>query len=126
MRKIQDVHVLATQPLISPRVLKDELPVEESMVETVVSARETIRQILRGEDARLLCVVGPCSIHDPEAALDYAERMARLRRTLADRLYIIMRVYFEKPRTTIGWKGLINDPHMDDRRDVHAGLRTAR
>ena len=126
MRKIQDVHVLATAPLISPRVLKDELPVEESMVETVVSARETIRRILRGEDARLLCVVGPCSIHDPEAALEYAGRLAKLRRTLADRLYIIMRVYFEKPRTTIGWKGLINDPHLDDSCDVEAGLRIAR
>jgi 3-deoxy-7-phosphoheptulonate synthase len=126
MRKIQDLHVLATQPLIAPGVLKNELPVDEPMVETVFNARETIRQILRGHDDRILCVVGPCSIHDPEAALDYAQRLVKLRHTLANRLYIIMRVYFEKPRTTVGWKGLINDPHMDDSCDVEAGLRIGR
>src|SRR5690242_20725163 len=126
MRKIQDVHVLATLPLIAPRILKDQLPVDEAIVATVVEARETIRRILRGADRRLLCVVGPCSIHDPSAALEYAERLKKLKDAVADRIYVMMRVYFEKPRTTIGWKGLINDPHMDDSCDITAGLRIAR
>jgi 3-deoxy-7-phosphoheptulonate synthase len=126
MKKIQDVHVLSSQPLIAPRILKDQLPVDEAIVATVVDARETIRRILRGSDRRLLCVVGPCSIHDPAAALEYAERLRKLKDAVSDRIYIMMRVYFEKPRTTIGWKGLINDPHMDDSCDITAGLRIAR
>ena len=126
MRKIQDLHVLATQPLVAPRALKDELPVDEMLAETVVNARETIRRILNGRDGRLLCVVGPCSIHDPEAALDYTGRLVELSRRLKERLFIVMRVYFEKPRTTVGWKGLINDPHMDDSCDMQEGLRIAR
>ena len=126
MRKIQDLHVLATVPLIAPRLLKDELPADEASVDTVVNARETIRRILKGDDRRLMCVVGPCSIHDPDAALDYARRLTKLRESLADRLYLVMRVYFEKPRTTVGWKGLISDPHMDDSCDMETGLRIAR
>jgi 3-deoxy-7-phosphoheptulonate synthase len=125
-RQIQDIHVHGTEALIPPRALKAELPVEEATVETVVNARESIRRILRGTDSRLLCVVGPCSIHDPIAAIDYAERLAELKRRLEDRLFIVMRVYFEKPRTTVGWKGLINDPHMDESCDVEGGLRIAR
>jgi 3-deoxy-7-phosphoheptulonate synthase len=125
-QQIQDVHVRGTATLISPRMLKAELPIEEAMVETVVQARETIRRILRGTDPRLLCLVGPCSIHDPAAALDYAGRLVELKHRLEERLYIAMRVYFEKPRTTIGWKGLINDPHMDDSCDMESGLRIAR
>lgn len=124
--QIQDIHVRETEALIPPRVLKAELPIEEAMVETVVRARETVRRILHGSDQRLLCVVGPCSIHDPAAALDYAQRLVELKRKLDDRLFIVMRVYFEKPRTTVGWKGLINDPHMDDSCDVESGLRIAR
>ena len=126
MRKIQDLHVITTEPLISPHALKDELPADEVMAETVASGRETIRRILKGQDDRLLCLVGPCSIHDPVAALDYAERLTRLRSAVEHRLYVVMRVYFEKPRTTVGWKGLINDPHMDDSCDMQAGLRIAR
>jgi len=125
-RKIQDINVRGTEVLIPPRVLKAELPLEEPIVETVVNARETIRRILRGDDKRLLCLVGPCSIHDPEAALDYARRLAALKPRLEKQFFVVMRVYFEKPRTTIGWKGLINDPHMDDSCDVEAGLRIAR
>ena len=125
-RKIQDLHVINTTELVAPRVLKDELRVDEAIAQTVVDARHTVRQILSGVDSRLLCLVGPCSIHDPNAALEYAERLTRLRTALADRLVILMRVYFEKPRTTIGWKGLINDPHMDDSCDMEAGLRIAR
>ena len=124
--QIQDLHVVETLPLVTPRLLKNELPVDEPVVDTVVNARETVRQILKGADDRLLCIVGPCSIHDPEAALDYAERLQRLSLDLNARLFILMRVYFEKPRTTVGWKGLINDPDMDDSCDMEAGIRIAR
>ena len=107
-------------------MLKEELRVDEAIAQTVVDARRTVREILSGTDRRMLCLVGPCSIHDPAAALDYAERLARLRPAVEHRLFLVMRVYFEKPRTTVGWKGLINDPHMDDSCDMEAGLRIAR
>jgi 3-deoxy-7-phosphoheptulonate synthase len=126
MQKIQDLHVVTTEPLVAPRLLKQQLPVTERIASTVVEARTIIRRIIRGEDSRLLCIVGPCSIHDPSAALDYAGRLARLRARLLDRIFIVMRVYFEKPRTTVGWKGLINDPHMDDSCDMQEGLTRAR
>ncbi len=126
IRQIQDLHVLTTKELIAPRVLKQELRVDEPIAQTVVDARRTVREILSGADQRLLCLVGPCSIHDPVAAIDYAARLARLRPAVEHRLFIVMRVYFEKPRTTIGWKGLINDPHMDDSCDMEEGLRIAR
>ena len=126
MRKIQDTRVLSIEPLIAPRALKEQLPVDEAIVATVVEARETIRKILRGADRRMLCIVGPCSIHDPECALDFAQRLRKLKDAVAGQLYVVMRVYFEKPRTTVGWKGLINDPHMDDSCDIPQGLRIAR
>ena len=125
-RQIQDLHVLSTKELIAPRVLKEELRVDEPIAQTVVDARQTVRAILNGDDARLLCLVGPCSIHDPTAAIDYAERLVKVRPAVEDRLFLVMRVYFEKPRTTVGWKGLINDPHMDDSCDMESGLRIAR
>jgi 3-deoxy-7-phosphoheptulonate synthase len=126
IRQIQDLRVLTTKELIAPRVLKQELRVDEPIAQTVVDARRTVREILSGADQRLLCLVGPCSIHDPVAAIDYAERLAHLRPAVEHRLFIVMRVYFEKPRTTIGWKGLINDPHIDDSCDMEEGLRIAR
>lgn len=126
MQRIQDLHVVATEPLVAPRVLKQELPAGPAVAETVIEARATVRRILRGEDPRLLCIVGPCSIHDPAAALDYAQRLAGLRARLLSRMVILMRVYFEKPRTTVGWKGMINDPHMDDSCDMREGLIRAR
>ncbi len=126
MRKIQDLHVVQTEPLTAPRALKERLAVDELIAENVARARETIRGIITGVDQRLLCLVGPCSIHDPEAALDYAERLLALRAQLERRMYVIMRVYFEKPRTTVGWKGLINDPRMDDSCDMREGLTIAR
>jgi len=126
MRKIQDLHVVTTEALIAPRVLKDELPVSDSIADTVAEARSVIRDIITGRDRRLLCIVGPCSIHDPIAAMDYANRLAKLAASLAKTIYIVMRVYFEKPRTTIGWKGLINDPRMDGSYDLEEGLRLAR
>ncbi len=100
--------------------------VDEAIAQTVVEARRTVREILGGADRRMLCLIGPCSIHDPAAALDYAERLAKVRPAVEHRLFLVMRVYFEKPRTTVGWKGLINDPHMDDSCDMEAGLRIAR
>jgi 3-deoxy-7-phosphoheptulonate synthase len=104
----------------------EELPVPRATAETVVEGRRAVRAILAGEDPRLLVVVGPCSIHDSAAALEYAGRLAALRGEVEDALCLIMRVYFEKPRTTVGWKGLINDPHLDGSRDLETGLRLAR
>lgn len=126
MRRVQDIHVRATEALIAPRALKEALPSDPRVIDTVADARQTIRAILTGRDRRLMCVVGPCSIHDPKAAVDYANRLAKLAPRIADEIFIAMRVYFEKPRTTIGWKGLINDPHMDDSCDMQQGLRIAR
>jgi 3-deoxy-7-phosphoheptulonate synthase len=126
MRQIQDIHVRAVEPLVSPRALKEELPADEAIAAVVVEARQTVRAILAGRDPRLLCIVGPCSIHDPLAALEYAHRLVALRREMAEQLYVMMRVYFEKPRTTVGWKGLINDPDMDDSCNMREGLRIAR
>ena len=126
MQKIQDLHVITTEALVAPRLLKEQLAIDARIARTVVEARQTVRRIIRGEDSRLMCIVGPCSIHDPAAALDYAGRLARLRAQVEERLFIVMRVYFEKPRTTVGWKGMINDPHMDDSCDMHEGLLRAR
>jgi 3-deoxy-7-phosphoheptulonate synthase len=126
MLPIQDLNVIETVRLKSPRALKENSPMSEDVNCTVAGARETVQKILRGQDKRLLVVVGPCSIHDTNAALEYAGRLARLREELSDRLFIVMRVYFEKPRTTVGWKGLINDPHLDGSYDIEAGLEKAR
>jgi 3-deoxy-7-phosphoheptulonate synthase len=126
MLPTQDLNISEFVRLRSPRDLKEELPTTEACNRTVIEGRVTIQRILRQEDARLLLVVGPCSIHDPQGAMEYADKLVRLRRELSDRLYIIMRVYFEKPRTTVGWKGLINDPHLDGSYDIESGLRKAR
>lgn len=116
----------STAPLISPRALAVEMPPEQKTLETVDHARSTIRKILSGQDKRLLVIAGPCSIHNQQSALEYASKLARLHQKYFDRLYIIMRVYFEKPRTTVGWKGLINDPEMDGSCDIASGLKIAR
>src|SRR6184192_3130028 len=126
MLRTQNLHVVKTEPLVAPRVIKRELPGSDALYAVVVRARATIRDIIAGRDGRLLALVGPCSIHDPEAARDYARRLAALAARLADKLFVVMRVYFEKPRTTIGWKGLINDPHLNGTHDMQHGLRLAR
>lgn len=126
MKPTQDIHVVGTIPLISPRELKNELPMTEQANATVVAGREAIKRILAGDDSRLLVVVGPCSIHDERAALEYARRLRELAEGVSQRMLLVMRVYFEKPRTTVGWKGLINDPHLDGTLDIAAGLRMAR
>jgi 3-deoxy-7-phosphoheptulonate synthase len=126
MYRTQDLYVKEIVPLLSPRALKALSPAPTAVNETVGAARERVVRILRREDPRLLVVIGPCSIHDQAGALEYAERLGKLRHELADRMEIVMRVYFEKPRTTIGWKGLINDPHLDGSQDIETGLKIAR
>jgi 3-deoxy-7-phosphoheptulonate synthase len=126
MPTTQDLHVLNTVPLVSPRDLKARLAGDEHAYEVVSSARAAVQRILAGEDRRLIVVVGPCSIHDPQAGLEYARRLQAVAERVAERMLVIMRVYFEKPRTTVGWKGLINDPHLDDSFDVGTGLKLAR
>jgi len=126
MFKTQDLHVRELVRLSTPRALKSEFPLTEAASATVAQSRERVVRIIRLEDPRLLVVVGPCSIHDEKAALEYATRLNALRLELSDRMEIVMRVYFEKPRTTIGWKGMINDPHLDGSQDIEAGLKTAR
>jgi len=126
MQRTSDVHIRSLVPLVAPADLKGELPLSDKAAETVIAGREGVKRILSGDDRRLLIVVGPCSIHDERAALEYAERLLDASRRYADRLCLVMRVYFEKPRTTVGWKGLINDPHLDGSFDIPAGLRQAR
>ncbi|MEM1278742.1 MAG: 3-deoxy-7-phosphoheptulonate synthase [Cyanobacteria bacterium P01_D01_bin.6] len=126
MHKTQDLHVVETCPLASPALIHHELPLTETAAALVTKTRDRIRNILYNEDRRLLVIVGPCSVHDVDAALDYGQKLASLRDELSDSLEIVMRVYFEKPRTNIGWKGLINDPHLDGSYDINTGLRLAR
>jgi 3-deoxy-7-phosphoheptulonate synthase len=126
MPRVSDTRVVAYEPLLSPAALLDELALDDALALSVERSRAEVRAVLDGADDRLLVVVGPCSVHDPAAALDYAGRLAALRDQFADDLLVVMRVYFEKPRTVTGWKGLINDPGMDGSYDVHRGLRLAR
>ena len=126
MAATSDLHVVDTRPLVAPALLHRDLPIDTAATETVASARRRIQAILRGEDRRLLVVVGPCSVHDVTAAREYAERLAPIRERLKNHLEVVMRVYFEKPRTTVGWKGFINDPHLDGSYDINTGLRRAR
>jgi 3-deoxy-7-phosphoheptulonate synthase len=124
--KTNDLHIVETCPLSAPVEVKAELPITPAIAKVVSSARDRIRNILSGSDRRLLVVVGPCSIHDVKAAKEYAEKLAKFRNEVSDAIEIVMRVYFEKPRTTIGWKGLINDPHLNGTFDINYGLRMAR
>ena len=126
MQKTSDINVVETRPLPSPAALLAELPKTESQADFITQARAEIRDILRGKDRRFLLIVGPCSIHDRAAGREYASRLAQLAREVSDRMLIVMRVYFEKPRTTVGWKGLIMDPHLDGSHDIESGLRQAR
>ncbi|MDG0799473.1 3-deoxy-7-phosphoheptulonate synthase [Pectobacterium punjabense] len=123
---LNNINISAEQILITPDELKAKFPLNDAEQRDIAQARSTIADIIHGRDDRLLIVCGPCSIHDTDAALEYARRLQSLAAELSDRLYIVMRVYFEKPRTTVGWKGLINDPFMDGSFDVEAGLHIAR
>ncbi len=123
---LNNVHIADEQVLITPDQLKAEFPLTVEQEAQIARSRKTISDIIAGRDPRLLVVCGPCSIHDPEAALEYARRFKALSEQVSDTLYLVMRVYFEKPRTTVGWKGLINDPHMDGSFEVETGLKIAR
>lgn len=121
-----DVRITGMEEVIAPADLIATLPIDDAASRLIFSTRQQISRILRGKDPRLLVVIGPCSIHDPAAALEYADRLAAIATELEEDLHIIMRVYFEKPRTTVGWKGLINDPHLNDSFDINDGLAVAR
>jgi len=122
----ENTRVLELKRLVTPAQIKAEIPVEPAVFDRVNQGRDAISRIVHGKDSRFMAIVGPCSIHDPEGALDYARRLVALRERLSPSLFIVMRVYFEKPRTTVGWKGLINDPHLDDSCDLETGLHRAR
>ena len=126
---IRDVRILESQALLSPDEMAEQYPVTEAAANTVMMGREEVQRILRREDDRFLVIVGPCSIHDVDSAIEYATRLAELRKKYADRMCIVMRVYFEKPRTTVGWRGLIMDPGLDQTSDIprgSAGTRNSR
>jgi 3-deoxy-7-phosphoheptulonate synthase len=123
---VRDRRISDVVPLLAPDALLEELPLGSEQAEVVIRGRRDVHAVLEGMDDRLLVVVGPCSVHDSEATLEYAEKLAKLAAQVSDELLVVMRVYFEKPRTTTGWKGLINDPHLDGSGDVNAGLNLAR
>ncbi|MBB2895027.1 3-deoxy-7-phosphoheptulonate synthase [Pseudomonas sp. AS2.8] len=124
--RLNDLNIEANEPLITPEQLKQEIPLSDLAADTVAQGRQVIRDILDGKDHRLFVVIGPCSIHDIKAAHEYAERLKVLAAQVSDSLYLVMRVYFEKPRTTVGWKGLINDPYLDDSFKIQDGLHIGR
>jgi 3-deoxy-7-phosphoheptulonate synthase len=124
--RLSDLNIDDYQVVITPTELKKELPLPESVRDLVAQSRQTVKDILDGKDDRLFAVVGPCSIHDTDLALEYGKRLKALADQVSDHIVIIMRVYFEKPRTTVGWKGLINDPHLNGSFDIETGLRKAR
>ncbi len=126
MKQTDDLRVLGYCKLMEPKVLKKEMPVSEKSIATVVSGRENVQNILSKKDKRMLVIVGPCSIHDEKASLEYAERLFELSKKVDQTLCVIMRVYFEKPRTTVGWKGLINDPQLDGTHNIMEGVQKAR
>jgi len=125
-QRVEDLNIENQTVLTTPEDLKAKLPASNAITQSVMQSRKVIENILDGTDNRIFVVVGPCSIHDPKAALEYGQRLAKLATELQDSLYIVMRVYFEKPRTTVGWKGLINDPHMNDTFDMETGLTVGR
>ncbi len=121
-----DLRITAIQELASPEQIQQDIPITDNAAKTVYDARQAIYRILDSDDDRLLVVIGPCSIHDPDAAMEYARRIQPIAEELSDELFIVMRVYFEKPRTTVGWKGLINDPDLDDSFHINKGVHLAR
>ena len=125
-QQTKDLRIIGTKEIQSPEDLMKELPLSDKAAETVVKAREEIYDVLDGKDDRLVVIIGPCSIHDPDAAIEYADRLLALKQELSQELIIVMRVYFEKPRTTVGWKGLINDPDLDGSFHINKGVRKAR
>ena len=125
-KRVENLNIESNNVLLTPAELKAKLPLSESAAASVMEGRQVIKSILKGEDKRLFVVVGPCSIHDTKAAIEYGQRLKELAAKVEDTLYLVMRVYFEKPRTTVGWKGLINDPHMNDSFQIEEGLHIGR
>ena len=123
---IDNLNIASQKVLLTPRELKQKMPLSEPAAEFIAQSRQTIANIIQGKDSRIVAVVGPCSIHDIKSAKEYALKLKALHEQLKDRLFIVMRVYFEKPRTSVGWKGLINDPHLNNSFDIEQGLTTAR
>ncbi len=126
MSTIEDLNVVSQEVLVTPDQIKQDLPITPTVAEVVTHGRQVVRDILDRKDPRMLVVIGPCSIHDTKAAMEYAERLKALSDKVSDALFIVMRVYFEKPRTTVGWKGLINDPYMNDSFKIQEGLHVGR
>ena len=126
MSKLENIHISDITPIITPNNLKTSINITNETAEFVIKSRQVISEIINGTDPRLLVVVGPCSLHDPKAAIDYAKKLAPLIKKYDKKIYIVMRSYFEKPRTNIGWKGLISDPNLDGSNDIEKGLTTAR
>lgn len=124
--RVEDLNIESNLVLINPNDLKAKMPISDTAAKAVMEGREVVRNILDGKDHRLFVVIGPCSIHDTEAAIEYGKRLKELQEKVKDSLYLVMRVYFEKPRTTVGWKGLINDPHMNDSFEIEEGLHIGR
>lgn len=125
-KRVENLNIESIQPLVTPDQLKKEMPISDAAVASVQHGRQVVRDILDRKDPRLLVVVGPCSIHDVKAAIEYAEKLRDLSERVKDSLFLVMRVYFEKPRTTVGWKGLINDPYLNDTFNIKDGLHIAR
>jgi len=125
-RRTDDLHIDSLRPLLPPAILMEEVPLDEVHSAAVAAARDAVGRIIDGEDDRLVVVVGPCSVHDPVAGLDYAKRLVAIAKQLEREIFVVMRTYFEKPRTTVGWKGLINDPKLDGSFSINQGLRVAR
>jgi 3-deoxy-7-phosphoheptulonate synthase len=126
MNQTYDVNVKEFKPIISPASIKEELPIPDDVIQTILKGRSDIEKILQKKDNRLLVIAGPCSIHDTDAAIEYADKLKQLRDKIKDKINLVMRVYFEKPRTTVGWKGLINDPFLNSTYDMDEGLKKAR
>ena len=126
MHKTIDIRIKSREPLISPAQLPSALPVSYELVYFIAQSRTVVNDIIKGRDTRLLGIVGPCSIHDPDAALEYAEKLKKLSEEVSDKMYLVMRTYFEKPRTIGGWKGLIIDPMLDGSYDIQKGISIAR
>lgn len=126
MQQISDIRITDVRELVAPRALLEKLPADEEIAAHIVASRRAAERIIHGGDDRILAIVGPCSIHDPAAALEYGDKLAKAAAEVSRRLFVVMRVYFEKPRTTVGWKGLINDPHLDGSCAINEGLALAR
>lgn len=126
MSLLENTHISHLEPILSPDILKNNHPISSKLCNVVIQSRNTISNILSGNDDRHLLIIGPCSIHDYDAAIEYANQLAELSKTVSDKIFVVMRAYFEKPRTNIGWKGFISDPNLDGSCDIEKGLTTAR